>query len=136
MVAVEAFLTTRSRRTASPPLNSSVRRDEGCCVELTNFEQYQDLCAEFQTQWVALLRDTLRKHGIADASGKSICGDFSFDLSMLFDQGELEYNGASYRPIIAFTVDDEGAEVVLRTDGPEFHEYAFGTTADAYDPDA
>ncbi|MEY2149337.1 MULTISPECIES: hypothetical protein [Rhodanobacter] len=105
-------------------------------MELTNFDQYQDLCGEFQTQWVALLRDTLRKHGIPDRSAKSICGDFSFDLSMLFDQGELEYKGTAYRPVVAFTDDDESAKVVLRTDGPQFHEYAFGTTADAYDLDA
>jgi hypothetical protein len=52
---------------------------------------------------------------------------------MLFDQGEIEYKGCSYRPVVAFT-DDEGDErLIVRTDGPEFHEYAFGSTDEAYE---
>ena len=36
-----------------------------------------------------------------------ICGEFSFDLAMLFDRGELEAEGESYRPCVAFTADEE-----------------------------
>jgi hypothetical protein len=96
-------------------------------------EDYEDLCAEFQRQWIRLLRDTLQKHSIPASTAKEICGAFSFDLSMLFDQGEIEHKGCSYRPVVAFT-DDEGDErLIVRTDGPEFHEYAFGSTDEAYE---
>lgn len=99
----------------------------------TSIEEYEDLCAAFQRQWIELLRDTLRKHKVSAATAKEICGDFSFDLSMLIDQGELEHDGTSYRPIIAFTDDEEEPRVIVRTDGPALHEYAFGTTAEAYE---
>ena len=99
----------------------------------SSIEEYEDLCAEFQRQWISLLRDTLQKYKVPASSAKEICGEFSFDLSMLFDQGEIEYKGKSYRPVVAFTDDQDCEQVIIRTDGPDFHEYAFGTTAEAYE---
>jgi len=97
-------------------------------------DKYEDLCAEFQYQWITLLKDTLKKHGIADATAKTICGDFSFDLSMLFDQGEIEHDGVSYRPVVAFADDDGDEPGFMVIDGSvEFHEYAFGTTDEVFE---
>lgn len=100
-----------------------------------DYEKLEALCAAFQRQWIASLRDTLRSHGIPDDVAKSICGDFSFELSMLLDQGELEHEGRSYRPFVAFdegAVDGDGA-LIVDSLGPEFHDYAYGTTEEAYE---
>lgn len=96
-------------------------------------DKLESLCAAFQRQWIASLRDTLKKHHVPEDIAKSICGEFSFDLSMLFDQGEIEYHGTTYRPFVAFTDDDEEPSLIIEPNGPQFHEYAFGTTAEAYD---
>ena len=50
---------------------------------------------------------------------------------MLIDQGELEHKGCTYRPFVAFTDDD--SELLIEPNGPQFHEYAFGTTAEIYE---
>lgn len=96
------------------------------------YNRLESLCAEFQCQWIDLLRATLKKHSIPDNVAKSICGEFSFDLSMLFDQGEIDYEGCSYRPFVAFTDDNDAPLLIIEPNGPQFHEYAFGTTEDAY----
>jgi len=97
------------------------------------YEKLESLCAEFQRQWISSLRDTLKKHSISDEVAKSICGEFSFDLSMLLDQGEIECEGRTYRPFVAFTDDADDPDIVVVPNGPQFHEYAFGTTEDAYE---
>jgi len=103
-------------------------------MEDVEYAKLEVLCAGFQRQWVAHLRDTLKKHEIPDDIAKSICGDFSFDLSMLLDQGEIECEGRSYRPFVAFTDDaDTDGSLIVEPLGPEFHEYAYGTTSEAYE---
>lgn len=97
------------------------------------YEKYEALCADFQRQWIGLLRDTLKKHGVPVDTAKSICGEFSFNLSMLVDQGEIEYEGETYRPFVAFTDDKDTPRLVIEPNGPQFHEYAFGTTEEAYE---
>lgn len=97
------------------------------------YDKLESLCADFQRQWIATLRDTLKKHGVSNDAAKSICGEFSFDLSMLFDQGEIEYEGYTYRPCVGFTDDGEEPTFVIEPNGPQFHEYAFGTTKEAYE---
>ena len=97
------------------------------------YEKLESLCGDFQRQWIAILRDTLKKHNVPNEIAKSICGEFSFNLSMLFDQGEIEYKGGSYRPFVAFTDDAEQPSFVIEPNGPQFHEYAFGTTEEAYE---
>jgi hypothetical protein len=67
------------------------------------YEKFESLCAEFQRQWIASLRDTLKKHSIPDEVAKTICGEFSFDLSMLFDQGEIEYEGCSFSRLLKYS---------------------------------
>ena len=80
-----------------------------------------------------MLRDRLEKHDIPLDVAKSICGEFSFDLSMLFDQGEIDVEGVAYRPFVAFTDDGDEPLMVVEPNGPEFHEYALGTTDEAYE---
>jgi hypothetical protein len=94
-------------------------------------EKYEQIAAEFQYEQILLLKATLERHGIARDLAKKICGDFSFDLAMLFDQGEIVVDGEAYAPCLAFTADDE----TLYAQPPEieYHEYAFGTTAEAYE---
>lgn len=103
-------------------------------MKLTESDIYENLCAEFQYQWIISLRDTLKKHGVPTFIAKEICGDFSFDLSMIFDQDEINHNGTSYRPVVTFTDDDEEDPTLLSPDSSvEFHEYAYGTTDEAYE---
>ena len=66
------------------------------------YEKLESLCADFQRQWIAILRDTLKKHNVPNEVTKSICGEFSFDLSMFFDQGEIEYKGWQLQAICRF----------------------------------
>jgi hypothetical protein len=101
-------------------------------MNIVEDDRYKDLCAEFQHQWIAALRDTLKKHGIPANLAKDICGDFSFDLSMLFDQGEIDAGGDTYRPVVAFTDDADEPALIFEYGAVEFHEYAFGTTADVF----
>lgn len=98
-----------------------------------DYDKLETLCADFQRHWIATLRDTLKKHDIANEVAKSICGEFSFGLSMLFDQGEIEYEGNTYRPFVAFTDDSDKPSLVIEPNGPQFHEYAFGTTDEVYE---
>ena len=100
-------------------------------MKLLETEEYEDLGAEFQYQWISLLKDSMKKHGITDETAKEICGDFTFDLSMLLDQGEIAYSGATYRPVIAFTPDEES--FLIQNPDFEYHEYAYGNTSEVFD---
>ena len=102
-------------------------------MKIDESNNYEDLCAEFQYQWIVLLRDTLKKHRIPTATAKTICEEFSFDLSMLFDQGELELEGMSYRPVVVFTDDADDPTLIVQERSVEFHEYALGTTDEAFE---
>ena len=94
-------------------------------------ERYAELAAQFQREQIALLRQTLKKYGVIGKAAQDICGEFSFDLAMLFDQGELDLGGESYRPCVAFTADEE--TFYVQPADVEYHEYAFGTTAEVFE---
>jgi len=102
-------------------------------VDIIDKEKYEALAEKFQREQVDLLKQTLKKFGVEAAVAKEICGEFSFDLSMLFDQGELLLGKDVFRPVVAFTPDEEN--FLVQPAGVEFHEYAFGTVADAYGTD-
>jgi hypothetical protein len=101
-------------------------------MKIIEGDNYEELCAEFQFEWVDMLRKTLAKHGVPAETAKKICGDFTFDLSMLFDQGELESNGNTYRPLVGFTDDAEEASLTLQEGTVELHEHAYGTTTEVF----
>ena len=94
-------------------------------------ERYANLAADFQRAQVRMLRQVLKKFGVAGKTAKDICGEFSFDLAMLFDQGEFDLGGESYRPCVAFTSDEE--VFYVQPASIEYHEYAFGTTAEVFE---
>jgi hypothetical protein len=60
--------------------------------------RYADLAAQFQRAQIGMLPRALNKYGVVGKAARDICGEFSFDLAMLFDQGELDIGGESYRP--------------------------------------
>ena len=66
-----------------PPLNSNVRHTKEKYMDDAAYEKLETLCGDFQRQWIAILRDTLKKHKVPSEIAKSICGEFSFDLAML-----------------------------------------------------
>ena len=94
-------------------------------------ERYGDLAAEFQREQVRALRRALLKYGVEPGLAKQICGEFSFDLAMMFDQGEIALGGDSYRPCVAFTADDE--VFYIQPASIDYHDYAFGTTAEIFE---
>ncbi len=94
-------------------------------------ERYEILAEKFQREQVSLLRSALKQHGIAGDTAREICGVFSFDLAMVFDQGELELDQKSFRPVVAFTADEE--EFLVQPARVSFHEHAYGTVADEFD---
>ena len=93
--------------------------------------RYEQLAAQFQYHQIAMLRAALTKHGIAPALALEICGDFTFDLSMLLDQGEIELEGQGYRPTIAFTADEEN--FLVQPDDVEYHQHAFNSTQEVFE---
>jgi hypothetical protein len=94
-------------------------------------ERYADLAAQFQRAQIAMLRDTLKKYGVVGNAARDICGEFSFDLAMVFDQGELDLDGSSYRSCVTFTADEE--VFYVQPVDVQYHEYAFGTTAEVFE---
>jgi hypothetical protein len=50
---------------------------------------------------------------------------------MLLDQGDITVNGETYSPCLAFMQGEKGP-LYAHTSEVEYHEYAFGTTADVY----
>lgn len=93
-------------------------------------DRYEDLAAEFQYRQVEMLKKTLERHGIEKDVAQKICGEFTFDLAVLFDQGGLEVDGEEWRPCVAFTADEE--TFYAQPGDVAYHEYAFGTTKDVY----
>jgi hypothetical protein len=92
--------------------------------------RYELLAAQFQYQQIALLKAALDKHGVAPELALEVCGDFTFELSMLFDQGEIEMDGAGYRPTIAFTADED--TFYVQPDDVEYHLHAFNSTQEVF----
>ncbi len=129
---LRAWTVLGNRLQRSQPKDLFVTQN-GIAMDDLDQETLEALCAGFQREWVVLLRDRLARHHIPIEVAKSICGEFSFDLSMLFDQGEIEVEGVLYRPFVAFTDDGDEPRLVIEPNGSEFHEYALGTTDEAYE---
>jgi hypothetical protein len=92
--------------------------------------RYELLAAQFQYRQIALLKNALDKQGVAPDLALEICGDFTFELSMLFDQGEIEMDGALYRPTVAFTADED--TFYVQPDDVEYHQHAFNSTQEVF----
>ena len=100
-------------------------------MEVVNNEKYEELAAEWQYQMICILKDTLKKHKIDSDKAKEICGDFSFDLAMLQDQGEIRVEREEYRPVICFENTEE--ELMYNSDDDfQLHDYAFGNSDEAF----
>lgn len=89
-------------------------------------DKYEALGAEFQFEMIKILNDALKKHGITPDIRKEICGDFTFDFSMLLDQGEIN----DTVPSLTFIKNDQ---LLIKTDEFEYHEYAFGNVDEVFD---
>jgi len=101
---------------------------------ILNNELYEPLAAEFQYEQVKLLKQVLKKYEITGDKAKEITGEYTFGLAMLIDQGEIDYEGETYRPSITFTSDEETH--IAQPAEIDFHEYAFGTTADVFEQES
>lgn len=93
-------------------------------------KNYEELAIEWQYQMILIIKQHLRKAGIPDEKAKDIVGDIIFDFGMLH-QGELKCEGREFRPKIAF--DDLSGNLVVSGDESNLHEYAFGSTDQAYE---
>jgi len=100
-------------------------------MEIVNNEKYEELAAEWQYQMVCILKDTLQKYKIDVNIAKEICGDFSFDIAMLQDQGEIRVEGEEFRPVICFE-SAKGQLMYNSDDDFQLHDYAFGNTDEAF----
>lgn len=99
-------------------------------MKLETSEKYEDLATEWQYQLILLLKQVLEKKGIATDMAKDIVGEFVFDLSMLHDQGEIKVEGKTYNPKLAF--DNFNGALIASDDESNLHEYAFGSTSEAF----
>ena len=87
--------------------------------------QYERFAAEFQYQWMKLLDNALKERKIKKKEREEICGNFSFGLSMLLDQGKIK----STTPIVGFK---KGNKLLVNDGSFEYHEYTFGTVDELY----
>lgn len=99
-------------------------------MQLKISEEYEELAIEWQYRLIELLKEKLAKHGLHDEKAKEIVEDFIFDVSMLHDQEEIRVNGKSYNPRISFN--DFSGNLVSSDEESNLHEYAFGSTSEAY----
>ena len=99
-------------------------------MELKISEEYEELAIEWQYQMILMLKNTLSKYNVPDEVAKEIVGEFSFDLAMLHDQHEIKYKGKSYNPRLGFH--DFGNILVSSEEETNLHEYAFGSTSEAF----
>jgi hypothetical protein len=99
-------------------------------MELQISEEYEELAIEWQYQMIQILKDKLSKFGVNEDKAKEIVGEFAFDFAMLHDQEEIKVNGKSYNPRIGFY--DFGENLVSSDEESNLHEYAFGSTIEAY----
>ncbi len=93
-------------------------------------EEYEELAIEWQYELILLLQQTLKENKIKKKSAQEIVGDFVFKLSMLHDQGEINFNGKSYNPRICF--DDFNGALVVSDEETNLHDYAYGNTGEAF----
>ena len=93
-------------------------------------EQYEELAIEWQYQMILILKEKLSKLDIPDEQAKEIVSEFAFDFAMLHDQHEIKCNGKSYSPRISFY--DFSSELISSSEETNLHEYAFGSTSEAY----
>lgn len=94
-------------------------------------EKYEELAIEWQYQMILLLKKSLEKYKIEKRTAKEIVGEFVFDFAMFHDQHEIRMNGKSYNPVICF--DDFEGSLVSTDEGFELHDYAFGSTDEAFE---
>lgn len=90
-------------------------------------DEYEEYGAEFQFEMIKLLNKALLEHGITDKSQRQeICGTFTFDFSMLLDDGKTK----DAKPHLAF---HKKNQLFLKNEGFDFHEYAFGNVDEVFD---
>ncbi len=99
-------------------------------MELQLSEEYEELAIEWQYQMIMILKGKLAKFGVSEDKAKEIVGEFAFDFAMLHDQQEIKFNGKSYNPRISFY--DFGGILISSDEESDLHEYAFGSTSEAY----
>jgi hypothetical protein len=97
-------------------------------MEIVQSESYEEFGAEFQYEMIGILNDTLKKYEISPELRKEICGDFTFNFSMLLDRGRIN----DTTPSLVFISDKK---LLIRNEEFEFHEYAFGNVDQLFDSD-
>lgn len=100
-------------------------------MKIVNNEKYEELAAEWQYKMICILKKTLKKHKIDIEKAKEICGDFSFDLAILQDQGKIRVEHKEYKPVLCF---ENTKEELMYNSNDDFqlHDYAFGNTDEAF----
>ena len=93
-------------------------------------DNYEDIALQWQYQMIKLLKKSIEKEALPDDQAKDIIGDFAFSFAMLHDQGKIKVDDDEFRPIIAFQ--NSSGQVVLSTEESSLHDYAFGSTSQAF----
>jgi len=99
-------------------------------MELKMSDDYEGMAIEWQYQLVELLKQSMAKHGVADDKAKEIVGEYMFEMGMLHDQGQIKSGGNTYVPRIGFV--DSSGDILVTDEDSDLHEYAFGSTSEAY----
>ncbi len=93
--------------------------------------QYEALAVEWLIQINSKLKEVLKKNNVPKNIQEEICGEFSFHLAMLQDQGKIKTGSQAYRPVIVF---EDKEHKVLFTGNNKFqlHEYVYGVVEELF----
>jgi len=93
--------------------------------------QYEAVAVEWLIQMNSKLKNVLKKNNVPKNIQEEICGEFSFDLAMLQDQGKIKTGSQAYRPVICFE-DNEQQLVFASDDKFQLHEYVYGVVEELF----
>lgn len=94
-------------------------------MKVTPSSNYENFATQFQYEMIKVLNDALKTQRIKKKDREEICGDFSFNISMLLDQGKI--NGAV--PVVGFK---KGGKLIVNDGTFEYHEYSYGNVDEVF----
>ena len=108
-------------------------------MKLSESEKYEEMARLFRLNVVKNLKNTLGGLSIDESLKKDICEAFLSELCVELDQGEWEYSGEFYRPMLCFLSGDnlqyrnESSQLMLPFEAYQFHDKVFDEIDDLYE---
>jgi len=88
-------------------------------MKLSSFKNSELLGLEFQYEVIKILNESLKEQKIKKKIREEICGDFSFNFSMLLDQGKIK----DTIPLVVFK---KGNKLLMNDGSFDYYESSYG----------